>query len=417
MSGRRSSVLIVVAALAVAVEVIGLVGWWGWQRAKDQLEENTSAGAAGLAQDVVLRLPSAVRASRRLPGGELGRAPDELVVAALLSLSRGQLLWTPADPAGFVNRARAGLIEGTIDTASVDLNAAIARDPMSPRLHWLMALAERERGQNASALEHLAIADGLGGGGRPLRVELTPEEAAWVRIEGLERRLDYYPRARSQGVIALARELRGRNQPDLGRAYLRQEGRDPRVELELARWDLDEGLIEAAQSRLGDLAGRSGLPASLFAETWAVTAMLRDRVGDVDGAQEAADMALSYDPKSAGPYRVLAALAERRGDMDGALEQLRRAWGMNPTDVGLLMAVARTAEKAGHNDDARLALSRAKTVEPGNSGPAAALVEFHLRHGEYMDATVALSEALERFPTDPRLLRLADRLRTEVSRR
>jgi hypothetical protein len=34
-----------------------------------------------------------------------------------------------------------------------------------------------------------------------------------------------------------------------------------------------------------------------------------------------------------------------------------------------------------------------------------------------MQATLALSEALDRFPTNPRLLRLADRLRAEISRR
>lgn len=417
MNRQRSRVLIVAAVLAVAVELVGMVGWWNWQQAKAQLEDDPAMGAVNLAENVILRLPSAVKASRRLPGRELGQAADDLVVSALLVLSHEQRRWAPADPGGYVNRARAGLIEGSIDGASADLNEAVVRDPVSPQLHWLIALTERERGQNASALDHLATAEGLGYGAPPFQMELTPEEEAWVRIEGLKRRLDFYPRARSQGVIDLARELRSRNQSELGRTYLGHESHDPRIELELARWDLDDELLDEAGRRLADLAERSGLPASLLADTWALTARLRDRLGDVDGAQKAADKALSYDPKSAGPYRVLAALAEQRGDMDGALEQLRRAWGMNPTDVNLLMAVARTAEKAGHHDDARIALERARTVEPESSGLAASLVEFHLRHGEFMDATVTLSEALERFPTDPRLLRLADRLRSEVSRR
>ena len=417
MNRRRSRVLMVAAVLTIAVELIGLVGWWSWRRVRHQLEKEPATGALRLAQDLSLRLPSAIRASRRLPGRELGRAPDDLVVAALVSLSRGQRRWTPADPGGCITRARAGLIEGTIDDAWADLNAAVIRDPTSPQLHWLTALAQRARGHNASALDHLATAEGLGSGGHLPLVELTPEEAAWVRIEGLKRRLDFYPRARSRGVIALAKELRGRDQGELGRQYLVRELHDPRVELELARWDLDDGLTEDAEQRLVELAARSGLPASLLAETWVVTAMLRDRLGDVDGAQEAADRALSYDPRSAGPYRVLAGLAERRGDVDGALKQLRRAWGMNPTDVNLLMTVARTAEKAGQHDDARLALERATTVDPNNPSLAAALVEFHLGRGEFMDATTTLSDALDRFPTDPRLLRLADRLRAEVSRR
>jgi hypothetical protein len=42
-------------------------------------------------------------------------------------------------------------------------------------------------------------------------------------------------------------------------------------------------------------------------------------------------------------------------------------------------------------------------------------VELHLRHGDLMEATVTLSEALDRFPTDARLLALAERLRAAVT--
>jgi len=409
--------LIAAATIAVIVELIGVVGWWGWRRLVKDLDDNPARAAVMLASDFSLRLPPVVRRSRRLPGRELGKAADVLVERALRSLSDHQLRWAPVDPIGFVNRARAELIGGSIDDGLVNLEEAVIRDPTSPELHRLVAMAERARGRNQEALEHLATAEGLGSRDRPLRMELTPEEAAWVRIEGLERRLDNYPRARSQGVIALAKELRRRDQSELGRKYLAEELEDPRVAIELARWDLEDGMTRDAEDRLAELAGRRGLPSSLLAEIWAVTAMVRDREGDVAGAVAAADMAMSYDPRSATPYRVLAALAERRGDSAEALEHLRRAWGMNPTDVNLLMAVARTAERAGEYDDARLALERARTVEPTSSSIAAALVEFHLRRGDLMDATLTLSDALDRFPTDPRLLHLADRLRKEVSRR
>jgi Tfp pilus assembly protein PilF len=409
--------LIVAAVLAVALESVAVAGWWSWRRAMRILDENPAEGAAVLAAAEGLRLPSAVRRSRRLPARELGLARDDLVVPALGALSRGQLRWLPADPIGYVNRARAELIEGSMDRAMENLEAAIVRDPTSPDLHWLMALSERARGENASALDHLATSAGLGPREGPLRMDLTPEETAWVRIEGLERRLKYYPRARSEGLIALAREYRLRDQAGIGRDALEKEATDPRIVLELARWDLDDGFTADAEERLNDLAGRNSLPASLLAETWSVMAAVRDRQGDVEGAVEAADMALTYDPRSAAPYRVLAGLAERRGDVDEALEHLRRAWGMNPTDVPLLMSVARIAEKAGQPDDARLALERARTADPGNPSLAAALVEFHLRQRQFMDATVTLSDALDRFPTDPRLLGLADRLRAEVRRR
>jgi tetratricopeptide (TPR) repeat protein len=414
---HRPRWLIVVAVVAVLVESVGVVGWLSWRRVVRMLEDRPAEGAVVLAENALVRLPSAVRRSRRIPTRELSKAQDDLVVASLLALSRSQMQWAPADPAGFTNRSRAELIGGSLDQAKVDLDAAIVRYPTSPDLHWLMALTERSRGENAEALDHLATSAGLGARDRPLRMDLTPEETAWVRIEGLERRLDYYPRARSQGVIALAREHRKRDEARIGRAYLEGDSKDPRIVLELARWDLDDGLTDEAEDRLDGLADRSGLPAALHAETWAVMATVRDRQGDAAGAVAAADMALTYDPRSAAPYRVLAGLAERRGDVAEALEHLRRAWGMNPTDVSLLLSVARTAEKAGEIGDARLALERAKTADPSNPNLAAALVEFYLRQGEFMDATVTLSDALDRFPTNPRLLGLADRLRSEVRRR
>ncbi len=413
--GRR--LLVIAAVFAVLIETVGFAGWWSWRRVSRLIEVSPAEGALALSRDLFLRLPSAVRRSRRMPTRDLGKARDDLVVAALGSLSRSQIRWVPADSAGFVNRARAELIEGSLDLAMEALDSAIVRNPTSPDLHWLMALTERARGSNASALDHLATSAGLGSRDGPLRMELTPEETDWVRIEGLERRLEYYPRARSAGVIALARELRKRDQAKIGRTYLEEEPWDPRIELELARWDLDDGFIAEAEIRLNGLADRSGLPAALLAETWAVMATVRDRQGDIEGAVEAADMALTYDPRSAAPYRVLAGLAERRGDVDEALDHLRRAWGMNPTDVPLLLSVARIAEKAGQVDDARLALERARNADPSNPNLAASLVEFYLRQGRFMDATVTLSDALDRFPTDPRLLGLADRLRAEVRRR
>lgn len=409
--------LVTVAALAVFIELIGVVGWWGWRRLVVELYESPARGAIMLVEDPALRIPSVVRRSRRLPSRELAKAADVLVEPALLSLSARQLRWAPVDPVGFVNRARAKLIEGAIDGGFADLEAAVMRDPRSPGLHRLVALVERSRGRSSEALDHLATAMGLGSGDRPTGLELTPEEEAWVRLEALERRLDYYPRSRAEGVIALAKEYRSRGEDELGREYLGEESDDPRVALELARWDLLEGATPEAERRLLELSRRKGLTSSLLAETWAVMATVRDRQGDTEGAIAAADTAMSYDPRSATPYRVLATLAERRGDMSEALEHLRRAWGMNPTDVRLLMVVARTAEKAGEYDDARLALERAAKVDAASSHVAAALVEFHLRRGDLMDATLALSDALDRFPTDPRLLRLADRLRAEVSRR
>jgi Tfp pilus assembly protein PilF len=417
VSRRRPVLLILVALAAVAVEAIGVAGWVSWRQVIRRLRADPAEGALDLAKSPTLRLPPVARYARRLPSGELALASDDLVLSALDAVSRDQIRWAPADPSGFRNRAKAQLIEGAYRAASESLNEAILRDPTAPDSHRLAALAARSQGINSEALDHLATAQGLGLGSTSAGIELTPEEADWVRLEGLERRMDFYPRTRSSNVIALARELRDRDMSAAGRDWLEREAADPRIALELSRWDLLEGRADEAEARLESLVARRGLTRSILAEAWTIMAMVRDRRGDVSGAVAAADTAMTYDPRSAGPYRVLSTLSERRGDMVEALEHLRRAWGMNPTDVGLLLTIARVAEKAGQPDDANLALTRAVTVDPSDPSLRARLVEYQLRRGELMQATLTLSEALDRFPTDPRLLRLADRLRAEISRR
>jgi tetratricopeptide (TPR) repeat protein len=417
VSRKRPGPLILLAVTAVVVESVAAAGWVSWRQLVHRLRTEPAKGAVELVGSRALRLPPVAKLARRLPAAELSRASDDLVMSALETVSRDQIRWAPADPSGYRNRAKVALIEGSYATASQWLDEAILRDPTAPDSYRLAALAARSMGETDKALDYLATAQGLGVASTSTGIELTPEETDWVRLEGLERRMDFYPRTRSGNVIALARELRDRDMSEAGRARLEGDAADPRVALEIARWDLLEGRTGDADARLQALVARRGLTRALLAEAWTITAMLRDRQGDVPGAVSAADTAMSYDPRSAGPYRVLSTLAERRGDTAEALEHLRRAWGMNPTDVGLLLNVARVAEKAGRYDDAELALNRAVTVDPSDPGLRARLVEYRLRRGEFMQATLALSEALDRFPTNPRLLRLADRLRAEISRR
>jgi tetratricopeptide (TPR) repeat protein len=414
-AGRR--IVVAATACAVLIDLVAVAGWWRWRRVVDELENEPARGVIALAESPWLRLPSAVHRFRRLPARALGAAPDELVVSALTAVAGSQLIWTPADANGFKNLARARLIQGLLEDAAVDLERAVTRDPTSPGLHRLVALAERARGRQEATLDHLATAEGLATGQGLGAVELTPEDADWVRLEGLERRIELYPRARVRGLIALARELRGRGDDERGRRMLEPEVQDPRVALELAEWDLGVGRPEEAEHRLDAVLARQGLPAALRAQAWATMATVRDAVGDLEGARAAARESMRLDPGSAAPYRVLAALAERRGDTEDALLNLRQAWGLNPTDVSLLLAVASTAERAGRYDDARLALERAVGVDPENPALRVRLVAYQLRRRDLMDATLTLSAALDRFPTDPGLSRLADRLRSEVNRR
>ncbi len=415
MRGARPCWPAALLAAAVVVEAVACAGWLRWRSLVAQVHSAPAAGVAALA-DARPLWPEMVRRLRRPPIAELRAAPDATVARALDRLGTAQTTWTPADAVGFANLARAAFIYGALDTAADNLDAALTRDPTSPGLYRLAAIADAAQGRRGLALDRLAQAQALAPGTGFNAIDITADEVRRIRLEGLERRLTLYPRARTQGVIALARELSAQGDRARGRDMLDTEADDPRVALEAARWDADDGDLERARQRLAELADRPGLPSSMSAQIWAARAAVRARLGDADGAVGAARTALSFDPTSPTPYRVLADLAQRRGDLDEALDHLRRAWGMNPTDVRLLVAVASVAERAGKLDDARLALERAVAVEPDDPGLRARLVQFHLRSGELMSATVVLSEALERFPDDTRLLGLADRLRSEVQR-
>ncbi len=416
MKRYRTTFVVAVAGVAAAASVLDAVGSGWWRRTVEIASVDSSAGAIRLATGPALAIPESVRRSRRLVGRDLATASPADLTAALDRLGRLQRAWFHPDPTGFKNAARAALIDGRLGDALGWLEMAVSRDPTSPSLHRLLAYALSLQGQRTLALDHLAQAKGLASGLDRPAVALTAEEDRWVRWEGLERALALYPRQRVRTVVALARQLRHDGAEEQGRAALQAELPHPEIELELAAWDLDAGLTDDARGRLERVADRAVNPAPLRARAWAQMAEVRILQGDTQGAQEAAGKALALDPTSPAPHLALARLAERSGDTDRALLHLRRAWGLTPTDVRLLNRISQAAEAAGDLGDARLALVRAVELQPDSVAQAAKLVDFQLRNGRYMEAALDLGRFLDRFPTDPTLLRLADRLQREVTR-
>jgi Flp pilus assembly protein TadD len=72
------------------------------------------------------------------------------------------------------------------------------------------------------------------------------------------------------------------------------------------------------------------------------------------------------------------------------------------------------AEEADKPADALLALGRAVEIDSESPDLVARLVSLQLRNGRFTEAALTLSRALDRFPTDPQLLRLAEKLRRDV---
>jgi tetratricopeptide (TPR) repeat protein len=245
-------------------------------------------------------------------------------------------------------------------------------------------------------------------------VDLTPENDRWVRLEGLRLRRQYYPSRGRQIALVLARELRRDGDDIAARKILDEFPDHPEVRLEFARWAVETGDYPGALAILAEITDRRAYPKSIRSRAWSQAAVARELSGDLDGALQAADAALKLDPRSPAPYVTLAGLALNRGDSEAALAHLRRAWGMAPSNVGLLVQIAVVAERVGKNADALLALERAVEIDRESSHLVARLVALQLRSGRYTDAAVTLSRALDRFPTDPELLRQAERLRRDV---
>lgn len=414
MTRGRAHALIAATTLAVVVTAMETFGWLGWQALRATAAVNPEETARLLAEGRSIMLPPLVVRSRRLATRDLGGARTATLASAISRVGRLQRAWLPADPIGWVNLAREELVRGRARESIEALAAALQRDPTSPSLHRLQALFFFSVGDRSSALGDLAVAAAIAPGLRVPEVELSAADERLVQLEGLRLRASYYPRRRTETALALARELRASGDDQGARALLGELRGRADVEIELARWKIEEGDYEGACELLLPIASRRTQARSVRARAWSVVATARDLAGDAEGALSAASAALELDPGSAATFITLAGLAQGRGDLDGALEHLRRAWGMRPADTALLVRIAAVAEQAGKPADALLALERAVEIDPGNPRLAGLLVELQMRSGRYSEAAVSLSRALDRHPTDADLLRLADRLPREV---
>ncbi|MCD4749002.1 MAG: tetratricopeptide repeat protein [Thermoanaerobaculales bacterium] len=415
MKRRNLGRLIVISVIALSIEAIGAVGAWSWNRNARLLRSHPTEGARALSESSLLALPSAVHRARRLMTTELLSADESAVKQALSVLSERQVRWQPADPDGLLNRARFHLLDGQLEAGRRDLEDALIRDPTRPFSLRLLGLIARYQGRFMEGLEFFAEAEAVAPGYRIPPVELTVADEEWVRMEGLQRRLEAYPRIRVVTLIALGSEYRRQGKNEDAWSVLMQAAGDPRVDLVRARWLLQEGNPAESAGLAQGLAGRQELPSSLRASAWSLLAESLDVQGDRNGALAAAQAALRLNPESAAPYRALARLAQGRGDVEGALVHLRRAWGLEPTNLGVLAELARIAEAAGKPADARLALERAMELQSGDPAAAGRLVDFYLRNGAYMEAALLLSGSLDKFPADAGLLRRAERLSREVN--
>ncbi len=408
--------LIALAAFACAVEGVNLVGFWYWKTFVDELAIDANAATHRLAEGGGFSWPSTVHWSRQLSAQDLVAADVINIVAGLNRLGAVQKKWFVSDSNGPKNSARAALLHGDVGAAIAEIRSALKRDPTSPYLHRLLAMVLRQVGDPKEVLDHLATAEGLAPNFKSPPVDLVPADEKWVREEGLRRRLEFYPRQRVAGLIALANYQRSSGDAEVAWQTLEGVRNEAEVMLIAAGWMIKEDRFSEAIELLGELTSRRRYPSKIRARAYSLTAQAHDLNDEPGLARTAADQALRLAPDSASPYLALASIAERRGNLDAAFNYVRKARSIDPRNVGLLLRLARLAEKTGNDKEALSAFVRATEIDTSSPKTVAQLVDFYLRRGDFMAAAMQLSRSLERFPMDPRLLRQAEHLRNEVSR-
>ncbi len=413
-TGARN-IAIGVAVVALLIEVVSGLGWWTWRQIDTRLAIAPATAGEELDRSWLVALPSSAMWLRRLRGDELLSVQPDLIVPPLERLSGLQERWMPSYAAGWLNAGIAALLKNDVEGAFRAVRSAVRRNPTSPYLHRLVALLLMKDGRYDDALDELAQAEALAPGFRVPRVDILPGDDEWLRLEGLRRGAEVYPRKRAAALLAYAQELRriGRDD-DVGRV-LEPVAHAPKVRIARAEWSLEGGEPEKAVSLLSEVCGNPRMPVRIRARAFSVLARALDTLGRSEEAEKAARTAVRLMPASPWPYLALSRMAQRRGDYQTALRYIRSAWGVAPGDVSILVEVAVVAERAGDIDDARLALQRATELAPDRPELAARLVQLLLRNGRFMDAALHLSKFLDRFPTDPGLLKLAGQLEQQTT--
>jgi len=407
--------LVCAVAVATAVEVVDAVGWWHWGKLQQHLQEDPGAGVSELVSDDWLALPPSVERSRRLKIDTLEQVSLSQISAGYARLAGLQQRWMPANAIAQVNRARSRLAQGDLLGGIEAAKQGELRDPTSAGLHRLLALLYRQAGYPKEFLEHAAQAFAIAPGLHQPRIEMAPEDEAWVKRESMIRALALYPRQRVQTRLALACNYWEHGQREEALELLDEVGETPEALLQRAQWSVDDAEYEAALSSVRATLENSRLPRRLRIQALSIKAQVLDLQGEHEQATQAAVAAVRLDPSSPAPHLALASMAQRRGDLKGSLEHLRRAWGVAPTDVAVLLRLASAAEAVGSYTDARVALERACELAQDRVDVAVRLIEFYLRRGLYTQATLELGRFLDRFPSDTRLVVLAEQLRASIN--
>ncbi len=219
---------------------------------------------------------------------------------------------------------------------------------------------------------------------------------------------EYYQKAR----VRIAHLLLDAGHPDQARMHLEvSRGRSQReesvVQLYVAEGDLLYGLkqYDAGFSLLSQALKKYPGRASLLYSR----ALLAERLGRVDWLEQDLQAVLAEDPENPQALNALGyTWADHNLNLDLALEYIERAHAQMPDDAAIIDSLGWAHYRLGNLEKAEALLRQAFSLQPQGE-IVAHLVEVLWVQGRHEEARKIYREAVDRFPDDEFLNRVAQR--------
>lgn len=309
---------------------------WHEQRAHAERLSGNAAAATEAFRIVLAREPEAV--APRVWLGELLLAGGDTDGAGTLFTEA--LALSPAHARARAGAARVALERGDAAGAVELAGLALADQPDSGALHYLLGLAFRSAGDEARAAGHLERAAAQGAQLKPIAMnDAARAEVAALRVSG-----------RSEGRRAGTALREGRFGDALTRLEqaLAVNPADATAALNLARAQARLGDPEAAIATLSPLLARE----PDHSRALEVRALAHSLAGDADAAIADFRASVAADPQNVGALRQLARLLWSRGETAASLPHWERVAELQPTDAQARYRRAEAATHAGRWADA-----------------------------------------------------------------
>lgn len=302
---------------------------------------------------------------------------------------------SPHNLAALLDRATVERVQGALDAAERDLQAASALKSAAslPYWHYLRGSVYADRNQNPAALKEAQISVALDPGNqraKALLARLLVHTRNCARASALLREQAPQPgSARGEWLYLRARAFQCMGEKAAATAAMSAFNNYTRSrEAEKQSRAQAEFLV----TRAGQMALRNQLSGALDlcrqalqldpqnAKAWAQAAKLYVSLGNISEAHRAITQALKSNPYQPEFLYVQGVILAREGDWRGAVNSLARTTAIDPMESDAYYQLGLVWERLGDRSRARKAFERALALDPNEPDYARAVRELQPYH-------------------------------------